>query len=62
MLDDNDHPPVFSLPNYVFQVSEDINSDHLVGTVTASDKDEGINAQISYLIKADNGSEFTIII
>ncbi len=57
VLDDNDHPPVFTRLNYEFQVAEDVNIDHLVGTVTASDNDEGLNAKISFLIKADNESE-----
>ena len=61
MLDDNDHTPVFSRSNYVFEVAENVNIGHLVGSVSASDDDEGINAKISYIIKLKNGSKcFTI--
>lgn len=57
VLDDNDHSPVFSQSSYTFHVSEDVNIDHLVGTVSASDNDEGINELISFIINADNSSE-----
>ena len=57
VLDDNDHPPVFTRSNYEFQVAENVDIGHLVGTVTASDKDEGTNAMISFLITAANESE-----
>ena len=57
MLDDNDHPPVFTRSNYDFRVAENVDIGHLVGTVTASDKDEGINAKISFLLTAEDGSE-----
>lgn len=61
MLDDNDHPPVFTRSNYEFQVAENVNIGHLVGTVTASDNDEGVNAKISFLINAENGSECNML-
>ena len=57
MLDDNDHSPVFSQSSYTFHVSEGVNIDHLVGTVSASDNDEGINELISFIVNADNSSE-----
>ena len=57
VLDDNDHQPVFSRSNYDFQVAENVDIGHLVGTVTASDKDKGINSKISFLIAAEDGSE-----
>ena len=58
VLDDNDHSPVFSQSSYTFHVPEDVNIDHLVGTVSASDNDEGINELISFIINADNSSEW----
>jgi len=58
VLDDNDHAPVFTRSNYDFRVVENVDIGHLVGTVTASDKDEGINAKISFLLTAEDGSEF----
>ena len=57
VLDDNDHQPVFTRSNYDFQVAENVDIGHLVGTVTASDEDKGINAKISFLIRAEDGSE-----
>lgn len=60
MLDDNDHPPVFTRSNYDFRVAENVDIGHLVGTVTASDEDKGINAKISFLITAEDGSECNI--
>ena len=57
VLDDNDHQPVFTRSNYDFQVAENVDIGHLVGTVTASDEDKGINGKISFLITAEDGSE-----
>ena len=57
VLDDNDHSPVFTRSNYDFQVAENVDIGHLVGKVTASDEDKGINAKISFLITAEDGSE-----
>ena len=57
VLDDNDHEPVFTRSNYDFRVAENVDTGHLVGTLTASDKDEGINAKESFLITAEDGSE-----
>ena len=62
MLDDNDHAPVFTRSNNEFQVAENVNVGHLVGMVTASDRDEGLNAKISFLIKAQNKSELAMLI
>lgn len=61
VLDDNDHPPVFTRSNYEFQVAENVNIGHLVGTVTASDNDEGVNAKISFLINVENGSKCNML-
>ena len=57
VLDDNDHAPVFTRSKYDFRVAENVDTGHLVGTLTASDKDEGINAKVSFLITAEDGSE-----
>ena len=57
VLDDNDHSPVFTRSNYDFRVAENVDIGHLVGTVTASDEDKGINAKISFLISAEDGGE-----
>ncbi|XP_015749275.1 PREDICTED: protocadherin Fat 4-like, partial [Acropora digitifera] len=56
VLDDNDHPPVFSLSKYTFYVSEGVSIGSSVGIVSATDGDEGQNAMISFLKNDNNGS------
>ncbi|XP_068705618.1 cadherin-23-like isoform X2 [Montipora foliosa] len=56
VLDDNDHSPVFSRATYTFFVSEDVNVGYPVGIVSATDEDEGRNAEIYFLVNADNES------
>ncbi|XP_067423037.1 protocadherin beta-1-like isoform X4 [Emydura macquarii macquarii] len=48
VLDANDNPPVFSQTTYKYQVLENSPKDYLVATVSATDLDEGNNAEISY--------------
>lgn len=57
VLDDNDHPPVFSLSKYTFYVSEGVSIGSSVGIVSATDGDEGQNAMISFLKNDNNGSK-----
>ncbi|XP_074606157.1 cadherin-23-like isoform X2 [Acropora palmata] len=56
VLDDNDHPPVFSPSKYTFYVSEGVSIGSSVGIVSATDGDEGQNAIISFLTNDINGS------
>lgn len=54
LLDTNDHAPVitpFSLP---ITISEDTPIDSIVAVVTATDEDEGTNAEIEYVIISGN--------
>ena len=52
-------PPAFDEPGYVFEVAEDAELLDLVGTVSATDPDEG--DEMSYAITAGNGErKFTI--
>ena len=54
ILDDNDHAPVFSSPNYQVSISEDEREKADVITVRATDKDIGSNGQITYSIQTGN--------
>ncbi|XP_033743394.1 protein dachsous-like [Pecten maximus] len=48
VTDANDNDPEFSDDIYIFPVSEDIVSRTVVGSVTATDKDIGVNARLEY--------------
>lgn len=48
--DINDHPPIFTKSNYTFNVFENVTTGYIVGTVSASDQDEGSNAVVTYRI------------
>uniref|UniRef100_A0A8C0JBQ4 Cadherin domain-containing protein n=1 Tax=Chelonoidis abingdonii TaxID=106734 RepID=A0A8C0JBQ4_CHEAB len=48
VLDGNDNAPEFTQSVYKVSVKEDVPVDSVVLRVTASDRDEGINAQIKY--------------
>ncbi|XP_054840723.1 protocadherin gamma-A10-like [Eublepharis macularius] len=51
VLDANDNVPVFSQPVYRVNVEENIPKGSIVAAVTATDVDEGINAEIKYSFK-----------
>ena len=53
VLDMNDNAPVFGNAVYYFTVSEGSSPQGLVGTVKATDKDSGKNAQLSYILLSD---------
>ncbi|XP_041838939.1 protocadherin-23 [Melanotaenia boesemani] len=69
VLDINDNAPVFTQDSYQVELSELISEDTLVLTVSASDRDDGFNGNISYrlltsplqgfYIQPDTGSVFT---
>jgi protocadherin gamma subfamily B len=50
--DTNDNSPVFSKDEYRISVSESLPPGSLVLQVTATDKDEGINAEINYYFRS----------
>ncbi|XP_046558201.1 protocadherin-like wing polarity protein stan [Haliotis rubra] len=57
-LDDiNDNPPMFEPKPVAIPIAEDIAIDTVVTTVSAADKDEGMNAMIEYYIA--NGGNLT---
>ncbi|KAL8194385.1 UNVERIFIED_CONTAM: hypothetical protein K2H54_016536 [Gekko kuhli] len=51
VLDANDNAPVFSQPVYQVSVKENLQKGSIVCTVTATDKDEGINKELNYSFK-----------
>ena len=51
VTDVNDCPPEFSKRNYQFSVSESADLNDLVGTVHATDRDSGENAEVEYFLK-----------
>lgn len=60
VLDVNDEPPVFEHPSYNYTVTEN-SQPEVIGTVTATSKDLGTNAIVTYSIIAGNvNNHFTI--
>ncbi|XP_069892325.1 protocadherin gamma-A2-like isoform X1 [Dipodomys merriami] len=51
VLDANDNPPVFTQPEYRVSVPENIPIGSRIVTVTATDADDGYNAQVTYLLE-----------
>ena len=62
VTDVNDNPPVFQQSTYNFTVAEESNVGLIIGIVSASDRDSGQNALLTYRIISamPNGSFFTI--
>ncbi|KAL8624020.1 hypothetical protein ACOMHN_041610 [Nucella lapillus] len=60
--DVNDHAPQFSSPApYVAHVTENGDGSQSVIIVTATDQDEGVNAQIIYQLQSSEGDHFTVL-
>lgn len=53
MTDTNDNPPVFHENAYSFDIPENAARGSVVGTVSASDPDFGVNAQLTYSLISD---------
>ncbi|KAI8521410.1 hypothetical protein Bbelb_011640 [Branchiostoma belcheri] len=60
VTDINDQDPMFQSLPYHFTVSEDAIPGSVVGTVTATDMDQGKNGEVMYRITGDNGNVFSI--
>ena len=59
--DINDSPPVFSSSVYRFSVPENSNANTLVGSVTATDADIGVNSESIYsILSGDSNNHFLI--
>ncbi len=54
VTDENDNAPVFINETYEFQLYEDVQVEHVVGSVKASDADVGENGRITYSISQGN--------
>nr|CAG4640600.1 EOG090X0007 [Eulimnadia texana] len=57
VTDTNDNAPVFTEAAYSFDIPEDTGRGSFVGAVSASDLDEGVNAQVSYTVLSDWGND-----
>ena len=57
--DSNDNRPVFVQNAFNFVVTENVESNYLIGRVSAEDKDSGANAKITYQFKSASRA-FTI--
>ena len=57
--DSNDNRPVFVQNAFNFVVTENVESNFLIGKVSAEDKDSGANAKITYQFKSSSRA-FTI--
>ncbi|NXH81716.1 PCDGA protein, partial [Edolisoma coerulescens] len=51
VVDANDNAPVFSQAEYTVRVPEDVPVGSTLGTVTATDADEGLNGNVKYSMK-----------
>ncbi|CAH1396739.1 unnamed protein product [Nezara viridula] len=58
--DENDNPPVFSEPSYRGRVREDAPLGSLVLNVSATDRDQGDNAKLSYSLANESQAFFRI--
>lgn len=56
VLDANDNDPMFGRDAYEFTVEENANRNTVVGIVSATDIDLGINAELKYNLIPDNSS------
>ncbi|XP_077999656.1 cadherin-23-like [Glandiceps talaboti] len=60
VLDINDNKPVFTEGSYNFVVAEDAIVDTSVGRITATDKDDGVNGDITSYEFDNTNTDFTI--
>ena len=54
VLDVNDNQPVFGKSPYTLDVLEDKSTGYVVGSVTATDADAGLNGRVVYSISRGN--------
>lgn len=59
VLDQNDNPPVFLTPHFIFFISEDVPPFTEVGRIEVKDPDEGENGKIE--LRVVNGSESFVV-
>lgn len=54
VLDANDNAPIFTRYSYEFSVEENVARNTVLGIISASDADSGINAEIRYTLLTNN--------
>jgi len=57
ILDENDNAPIFNQSMYTFHVLENATKLHVVGSVTATDKDAELNGMVTYHISDGNSRD-----
>ena len=62
ILDVNNHRPMFEKPLYTVSVHENAVTGTLVSTVKATDKDRGLNAQVTYSFGVANKEKLPFVI
>ncbi|KAI4896456.1 hypothetical protein NFI96_015230 [Prochilodus magdalenae] len=60
VMDANDNAPVFSLPVYRVSLLENSPKGTYVATVTATDKDKGTNAEVTYSLSQSTGKNLNL--
>ncbi|VDI37920.1 protocadherin delta 1 [Mytilus galloprovincialis] len=60
VIDENDQPPVFMKTTYTASIAENNNFNDVILHVSASDRDIGVNAEVTYRLHTDSGQDFTI--
>ncbi|XP_033743635.1 protocadherin-11 X-linked-like isoform X1 [Pecten maximus] len=54
IIDDNDEYPVFTQTKFNFSITENKNADTLLGNLSATDKDIGMNGQVTYSLPSQH--------
>ncbi|NXK46883.1 PCD23 protein, partial [Chauna torquata] len=60
VLDENDHNPSFAKNQYHISVREDLEEGSAILDLSASDKDDGLNGEVTYLLIDDTFGAFAI--
>ncbi|NXC72840.1 PCD23 protein, partial [Anhinga anhinga] len=60
VLDENDHNPLFAKTQYQISVREDLEEGSAILDLFASDKDEGLNGEVTYCLIDDTFGAFAI--
>ena len=58
--DENDNPPKFSQAQYTVSLEENSEPNTLVTTITATDPDIGLNSLLTYSLRGEDASRFSI--
>lgn len=61
VTDNNDNAPVFSRPAYSVTIGENVQPGENILTVSATDEDEGVNAEVAYRLSAHQDSSVSAL-